>query len=266
MNPSYPLDKVRIVLSHPSHPGNIGAVARAMKTMGLESLYLVNPKIFPDKEAERRAAGAWDILNNATVCANLDEALSGTSLVAAVTARPRDLSHEVFDARQGALKLMGHARQSEVAIVFGTEMSGLTTSEVSKCHIIIHIPANPEYSSLNLASAVQVVTYELRMALPQVCSFPTSVCATAGFDEIELFYHHLEGVAISSGFLDPHKPKRLMQRIRRLFARARLEKEEVNILRGLLAACENHMRPHEPVEKVSSITSGVHKGGKLQES
>jgi tRNA/rRNA methyltransferase len=266
MNPSYPLDKVRIVLSHPTHPGNIGAVARAMKTMGLEALYLVNPKLFPDKEAERRAAGAWGILNNATVCSNLDDALSGVSFAAAVTARPRDLSHEVFDARQGALELMSHARESQVAIVFGTEMSGLTTSEVSKCHVIVHIPANPEYSSLNLASAVQVVTYELRMALPLVCSFPKSVYATAGFDEIELFYHHLERVAIRSGFLDPREPKRLMQRIRRLFSRARLEKEEVNILRGLLAACENHMRPYEPVEKVSSIPSVSHKGGKLQET
>ncbi len=105
MNPSDPLDKVRVVLSHPSHPGNIGAVARAMKTMGLDSLYLVNPKTFPDKEAERRAAGAWDILNNAKVCSNLDEALSGTVLAAAITARPRDLLAEVFDARRGALEL-----------------------------------------------------------------------------------------------------------------------------------------------------------------
>jgi tRNA/rRNA methyltransferase len=266
MNPSYPLDKVRIVLSHPSHPGNIGAVARAMKTMGLEALYLVNPKVFPDKEAERRAAGAWEILNNAIVCASLDEALGGTVLAAAVTARPRDLSHEVFDARRGALELISHARQHQVAVVFGTEMSGLTTSEVSKCHIIVHIPANPDYSSLNLASAVQVVTYELRMALPQLFSFPASACAGAGFDEIERLYHHLERVAISSGFLDPREPKRLMQRIRRLFARARLEKEEVNVLRGILSACENHMRSCEPVANSSLNTSVARKDGKLQES
>jgi tRNA/rRNA methyltransferase len=266
MNPSYPLDKVRIVLSHPSHPGNIGAVARAMKTMGLESLYLVNPKAFPDKEAERRAAGAWEILNNATVCADLDEALSGTVLSAAVTARSRDLSHEVFDARLGALELMSHARQHRVAVVFGTEMSGLTTSEVSKCHIVVHIPANPDYSSLNLASAVQVVTYELRMALPQLCSFPASACRAAGFDEIERLCHHLERVAISSGFLNPREPRRLMQRIRRLFARARLEKEEVNILRGVLSACEQRMQSCEPVAKVGLNTSAAHKDGKLQES
>jgi tRNA/rRNA methyltransferase len=258
MNPTHPLDNVRVVLSHTSHPGNIGAAARAMKTMGLNSLYLVNPKYFPDKEAERRAAGAWDVLNNAGVCADLDEALSGTVLAAAITARPRDLSHDVFDARQGAVELLGHAQQNPVALVFGTEMSGLTTLEVSKCQIVVHIPANPEYSSLNLASAVQLLAYELRMALPELRSFSSTVGMTsvaAGFDEIELLYGHLERVAISSGFLNPREPKRLMQRVRRLFARGRLEKEEVNILRGILGACEKRMntqgvissdRPAEP--------------------
>ncbi|HEX8873664.1 MAG TPA: RNA methyltransferase [Nitrosospira sp.] len=250
MNPLQPLDNVRVVLSHTSHPGNIGGAARAMKTMGLGSLYLVNPKSFPDREAERRAAGAWDILNNASICANLDRALSGTVLAAAVTARSRDLSHEVFDARQGALELVSHARQSPVALVFGTEMSGLTIQEVSKCQIIVHIPADPGYSSLNLASAVQVMAYELRMALPESGPVPaTATAATATvttgtlarFDEIELLLQHLERVAIGSGFLDPDEPKRLMQRLRRLFARARLEKEEINILRGILGACEKRM-------------------------
>jgi tRNA/rRNA methyltransferase len=162
--------------------------------------------------------------------------------------------------------LMSHARQHRVAVVFGTEMSGLTTSEVSKCHIVVHIPANPDYSSLNLASAVQVVTYELRMALPQLCSFPTSPCPAAGFDEIERLCHHLERVSISSGFLNPREPRRLMQRIRRLFARARLEKEEVNILRGVLSACEQRMQSCEPVAEVGLNTSAAHKDGKLQES
>jgi tRNA/rRNA methyltransferase len=249
MNPLHPLDKVRVVLSHTSHPGNIGAAARAMKTMGLGSLYLVNPKSFPDKEAERRAAGASDILDNAKVCGSLDEALSGTVLAAAVTARRRDLSHEVFNAREGAAELLRYGgQQSLVALVFGTEMSGLTTSEVSKCQIIMHIPANPEYSSLNLASAVQIMAYELRMALPGFGSSPTGVAATgapAGFDETELLYDHLERVAIRSGFLDPREPKRLMQRMRRLFARARLEKEELNILRGILGACEKRMQERQ---------------------
>jgi tRNA/rRNA methyltransferase len=245
MNPIHPLDKVRVVLSHTSHPGNIGAAARAMKTMGLRSLYLVNPKSFPDKEAERRAAGASDILDDAKVCASLDEALSGTILAAAMTARRRDLSHDVFNARDGADELLRHRQQGPVALVFGTEMSGLTTSEVSKCQIIVHIPANPEYSSLNLASAVQIMAYEFRMALPEFHASSPQVAATAvvaGFDETELLYDHLERVAIRSGFLDPREPKRLMQRMRRLFARARLEKEELNILRGILGACEKRMQ------------------------
>lgn len=242
MNPLYLLDKVRVVLSHPSHPGNIGATARAMKTMGLSSLYLVNPRIFPDKDAEARAAGAWDILNNASVCASLDEALSGTVLAAAITARPRDLSHEVFDARRGARELLDHAHQYPVALVFGTEMSGLTTMEVSKCQIVVHIPANPEYSSLNLASAVQVMAYELRMALPELESLSPVANIAADFNDMELLYRHLERVAISSGFLDPREPKRFMQRMRRLFARARLEKEEVNILRGMLSALEKRIQ------------------------
>ncbi len=238
MNPLCPLANVRIVLSHTSHPGNIGAAARAMKTMGLGALYLINPKSFPDKEAEARAAGAWDVLNTAKVCGSLDEALSGTVLAAAITARPRDLAHEVFDSYQGAQELCNHARQHPVALVFGTEMSGLTTLEVSKCQIIVHIPANPDYSSLNLASAVQVMAYELRMALPEIGSLPQPMGTPASFDEIELFVRHLEQSMINSGFLDPQEPKRLLQRMRRLFARARLEKEEVNILRGILSALE----------------------------
>lgn len=241
MNRSDPLDNVRIVLSHPSHPGNIGAVARAMKTMGLGSLYLVNPRIFPDKEAEVRAAGAWDILNHARVCEELDEALGGTVLAAAVTARIRDLSHEAFDARSGVHELCRYAGQGPVALVFGTEMSGLTTAEVSRCQIVVHIPANPGYSSLNLASAVQVMAYEVRMALssPLLPLPPTG--AAADFDEVERLLHHLERVAIASDFLDPGEPRRLMQRMRRLFARARLDKDEVNILRGMLNAVEKRM-------------------------
>ncbi len=238
MNPLCPLANVRIVLSHTSHSGNIGAAARAMKTMGLDALFLVNPKSFPDKEAEARAVGAWDVLNTARICTSLDEALSGTVLAAAITARPRDLSHDVFDSRQGAQELCAHARQYPVALVFGTEMSGLTTIEVSKCQIIVHIPTNPDYSSLNLASAVQVMAYELRMALPKIEHLPQSMTTPASFDEIELFLRHLEQSMIGSGFLDPQEPKRLLQRMRRLFARARLEKEEVNILRGILSALE----------------------------
>ncbi|MDV6346164.1 RNA methyltransferase [Nitrosomonas sp. Is35] len=236
MNTPCPLDNIRIVLSHTSHPGNIGAVARAMKTMGLHSLYLINPKCFPDAEADARAANAIDILQQANVCVELDKALENTVLTAAVTARPRELSHTIFDARQGAMELMQQARQQPVALLFGRENSGLTAAEVNKCQIIIHIPANPQYPSLNLASAVQVMAYELRMAITENPTRPAVSGVTANFNELELLYTHLEQLMTASGFLDPQKPKLLMQRIRRLFARARLEKEEVQILRGILTA------------------------------
>ena len=229
---------VRVILSNPSHPGNIGAVARAMKTMGLGSLYLVNPKSFPDKEAERRSAGAWDVLNSTKVCRNLNEALSGTTLAVAVTARQRNLSLDVFDPRQGAQKILSQA-DTPVALVFGAETSGLTSEEISKCQFMVHIPANPEYSSLNLASAVQVMTYELRMALPDFEEYrPSTLGELASHDEIELFYRHFENTMIHSGFLDPQNPKHLMKRIRRLYSRTSLEKKEVKILRGILTSLE----------------------------
>ncbi len=236
MNAPCPLDNIRIVLSHTSHPGNIGATARAMKAMGLSSLYLINPRLFPDREADARAVSARDILEKIKVHTELDEALENTVLVAAITARTRVLSHDVFDARQGARELLRYARQQPVALLFGAETSGLTTAEVNKCQIIIHIPTNPDFTSLNLASAVQVVAYELRMALMENEEPSVAVTSPASFNDLELFYAHLEQAMIASDFLDPQKPKLLMQRIRRLFARARLEKEEVQILRGILTA------------------------------
>jgi tRNA/rRNA methyltransferase len=236
MNAPCPLDNVRVVLSHTSHPGNIGAAARAMKTMGLSALYLINPRLFPDREADARAVSARDILDKIKVCTELDEALENTVMVAAMTARPRDLSHDVFNARQGARELLRYARQQPVALLFGAETSGLTTAEVNKCQIIIHIPANPEFTSLNLASAVQVMAYELRMALIENEEPASPIGSPVSFNDLELFYAHLEQAMIACDFLDPQKPKLLMQRIRRLFARARLEKEEVQILRGILTA------------------------------
>ncbi len=236
MNSPCPLDHIRIVLSHTSHPGNIGAAARAMKTMGLSSLYLINPESFPDREADARAVRARDILEKIKVCTELDEALDNTVLAAAMTARPRDLSPDVFDAREGARELLRYARHHPVALLFGAETSGLTTAEVSKCQMIIHIPANPEFTSLNLASAVQVMAYELRMALIEHGEPAAPAGSPANFNDLELFYAHLEQAMIASDFLDPEKPKLLMQRIRRLFSKARLEKEEVQILRGILTA------------------------------
>ncbi len=232
MNPKF--GNIRIVLSRTSHPGNIGAAARAMKTMGFSRLYLVSPKLFPHPDATARSSGAEDILQMAQVCQSLDDALRGAALVVAVTARPRDLSHEVFHPREVGDIVLDEAGRGEVALVFGTEMSGLTTEEVGKCQIIATIPANPAYSSLNLAAAVQIMTYELHMALFEPEKTGGALLDLATFEEIENFYQHFESTLVKIGFLDPQEPKRLMQRMRRLFARSRLEKTEVNILRGIL--------------------------------
>jgi tRNA/rRNA methyltransferase len=248
MMPS-PLNNIRIVLSHTSHAGNIGAAARAMKTMGLAALYLVNPRSFPDKEAHIRAVSARDLLAQARICGSLDEALHGTVLAAALTTRSRKLAHDLYDARSGAGILFEHARHHPVALVFGTETAGLTSAEVSKCQLQIAIPANPDYPSLNLASAVQVMAYELRMAMSDSTPPAQILDLPATLDEIELFHQHLETVMIKTAFLNPQQPGKLMQRIRRLFSRARLEKEEINILRGILTAMEKRLREIPPRER-----------------
>ena len=212
-----------------------------MKTMGLSRLHLVSPRFFPHNEATARASGAEDILDNAVVCETLDDALRGTVLAVAVTARKRDLSHEVYLPRETAEIVLEEAQGGDVALVFGTEMSGLTTEEIGKCRIISTIPANPDYSSLNLASAVQIMAYELWTAHPlEKPSGKLPELATS--EEIEHFYRHLEETMVKIGFLDPAEPKRLMQRMRRLFARSRLEKTEVNILRGILRGLSEHDR------------------------
>ncbi|HEY9381352.1 MAG TPA: RNA methyltransferase [Burkholderiales bacterium] len=237
------LAHVRVVLSHTTHPGNIGAAARAMKTMGLTRLYLINPKHFPDPQADAMASGAGDVLANAQVCTSLDEALAGTQLAIAVTARRRDLSHIASDARDAAQLLVAEATVHETALVFGTEMSGLSNEEVLKCQRLAHIPAHPGYSSLNLAAAVQVCAYEVRMAALGAPVIDNARFEPAAFEDIERFYAHLQHSLTDSGFLDPANPKRLMERLRRLYGRARLEKEEVNILRGILTAWDqNHRR------------------------
>lgn len=224
-----------MVLSHTSHPGNIGAAARAMKTMGLSELYLVRPRRFPDPAADAMASGATDVLAGAVVCAGMDEALRGTVMAVGLTARRRDLSHGMRPLREAAPDILARAGEGPVALVFGTEMSGLSNAELESCQQLVTIPVNPEYGSLNLAAAVQVVAYELRTsALPpgsEADGFPL-----ATFEEVDGFYRHLEQTLVDIGFLDPVHPKRLMTRLRRLFSRARLEKEEVNILRGVLKA------------------------------
>ena len=245
--PPLPVDKrlarVRIVLSHTSHPGNIGAVARAMKTMGLSRLTLVNPKSFPDAEALARAVGADDILECAAVCSTLDEALSGTVFAFAISARQRNLGPQPMPARAAAPEVLALAAGGEVALVFGNETAGLSNAEVQRCQRTVFIPANPEYTSLNLGSAVQLLCYELRLAAfdgqpPVLTKTVPFVSPRATHDDIERFYAHLERVMIDTGFLDPQQPKRLMPKLRRLFGRSELERDEINILRGILDAVE----------------------------
>jgi len=234
------LDRVRVVLSHTSHPGNIGAAARAMKTMGLSRLYLVNPKFFPHPDAQALATGAAGMLDNAVVTDSLDAALADTVMAVAVTARHRNLSHEVVTCRQACEKVVQETTHGDVALVFGTERSGLTIDEVGKCQLIATIPADDSYASLNLAQAVQVFAYELRMAMAITHETrPETTIELAEHADVERFYEHLEQVLYQTEFLNPDQPNRLMQRLRRLFARARLEKDEVSILRGILRAMQD---------------------------
>ena len=228
------LDRIRVVLSHPSHPGNIGAAARAMKTMGLSHLVLVNPKAFPDAQADAMAAGATDLLVQAEVVTSLAEALSGTVLAMAMTARRRELAVPALWARDGAAELVAMAATGDVALVFGNETSGLSNDELAMCRRWAMIPVNAEFSSLNLAAAVQVMCYELRLAALDPGAPPAPENPPASFEEIRRFHEHLEAAVTQSGFLDPAHPKRLMPRLRRLFDRIRLERDEVSLLRGML--------------------------------
>lgn len=238
MNGLAALDRIRIVLSHPSHPGNIGGTARAMKTMGLSRLVLVNPAAFPDPVAQARASGADDILAGAQVVDSLQAALTGTVFAAALTARRRELSLPVADARSAVAQTVAWTGQGDVALVFGNETSGLSNEEVSLCQLPVTVPTNPAFSSLNLAAAVQILCYELRLAAGAGLRAPVSETSAATFDEVERLYAHLEEMMVRVEFLDPDNPRRLMPRLRRLFGRARLEREEVAILRGFLTAID----------------------------
>lgn len=236
------LSSIRIVLVATSHPGNIGSTARAMKTMGLNSLYLVRPKSFPDYKAKEMAAGADDVLEHAVVTSTLEEALTGCQLILATSARPRGLSLPGLIPSSSADLVCGQADNTQVALVFGREHAGLTNEELLKCHYHIHIPSNPEFSSLNLAQAVQIIAYEMRMKLlsPKAeVSMREDEHATV--DEIEQFYEHLKEVFIEIKFLKTANPRRLMQRVRRLFNRVNLEKMEVSILRGMLSQVQKSL-------------------------
>jgi tRNA/rRNA methyltransferase len=240
-DPSPPIDaaahaaRVRVVLSHTSHPGNIGATARAMMTMGLARLVLVAPKRFPDAEATARASGATAILESAAVVGTLDAALAGCSCAIGLSARPREFAGRVMNVRDAAqFAVSPAAGEGDVALVFGTEMSGLSNDELARCTLVATIPANPAYASLNLAAAVQVAVYEWRMACAGGAVWRAPRFAPATQDAIEGLHAHATRTLAAIGFLDPRRPRRLMPRLRRLFARAGLEHEEINILRGIL--------------------------------
>ena len=232
-HPKTMLQNIRIVLVETSHTGNMGSVARAMKTMGLTNLWLVNPLVKPDSQAIALAAGASDVIGNAQIVDTLDEALAGCSLVVGTSARS--------DPRECGLKSVSEAEQAPVALVFGRERVGLTNDELQKCHYHVAIAANPEYSSLNLAMAVQVIAYEVRMAwlaTQEQQVEPKEETAYPLVDDLERFYGHLEQTLLSTGFIREGHPGQVMNKLRRLFTRARPESQELNILRGILASIE----------------------------
>jgi len=205
-----------------------------MKTMGLHHLYLINPRLFPDPQADAMAAGADDVLRDAVVCSSVDEALQGVVFTVAMTARLRDISIEVKTPREAMPLVLQQAAMQPVALLFGTEMSGLTNEEMGKAQVLVNIPTNPDFSSLNLAAAVQVMSYELSVAAQSFQQVVPEI-RPATHEQVEGFFTHLEKVLFEIGFFTTQNPVRLMQRLRRLYARARLESEEVNILRGILS-------------------------------
>lgn len=239
------LQNIRIVLVETSHTGNMGSVARAMKTMGLTNLWLVNPLVKPDSQAIALAAGASDVIGNAQIVDTLDEALAGCSLVVGTSARSRTLPWPMLDPRECGLKSVAEGEHAPVALVFGRERVGLTNDELQKCHYHVAIAANPEYSSLNLAMAVQVIAYEVRMAwlaaeeakgenkaeVVEETPYPL-------VDDLERFYGHLEQTLLMTGFIREGHPGQVMNKLRRMFTRARPESQELNILRGILASID----------------------------
>lgn len=232
-------NQILIVLVEPSHPGNIGAAARAAKTMGIENLVLVNPKSFPDKQAIVRATGALDVLDRTVVCDSLRKAISKCTFVVGTSSRERGLSCPEIKPRELGKRVWLEIKHGSVAIVFGRESSGLSNEEMDLCHYTTTIPTSWEFSSLNIASAVQVICYEIFMAklehAPIVAEDQAELATSA---ELEYFFEHLQKVLLQIEFLDPKQPKLLMRRLRHLYSRSRLTQVEVNILRGILSSTQ----------------------------
>jgi TrmH family RNA methyltransferase len=231
---------VRIVLVDTSHPGNIGATARAMKTMGLFDLALVRPKHFPSDEATARAAGANDVLVGARVHEDLAAAIADCGWVVGASARLRTITVPIVDPREAAAEVWRRLGENRVAVLMGPEQSGLTNDDLARCQQLVHIPTNPEFSSLNLAMAVQVLCYELRMAAPNraPAEGPVSDSRLATAAELEHLHEHLERLLTESEFLHPAHQKQVKLKLRRIFHKATLEYNELNILRGALTSLD----------------------------
>lgn len=237
------LNNFRIVMIGTSHPGNIGSAARAMKTMGLSQLYLVEPEAFPHPKALEMASNAADILEQAKVVTSLDQAIGDCALVVGTSARMRKIPWPLLTPREMISKLKQEAPEHQVAILFGREHSGLTNEELQRCHFHIQIPANPDYSSLNIASAIQVIAYELRVGSLEAEQAPAEWdYRPANAEELEKFFEHLQTLLVASDFLKPSAPRQLMTRLRRLFLRARPDVMEMNILRGMLTAFQKYLK------------------------
>lgn len=245
------LKNIRVVLIQTSHPGNIGSAARAMKTMGLSDLCLVSPKSFPDDVANTMASNAEDLLESAIVVDSLQDAIGDCHLVIGSSARhERSLSWDVFDPRRCgevvADVILQKGRQGKVALVFGRERTGLTNEELALCHHLVHIPTNPDYSSLNVASAVQILAYECRVGLlSNIALNKKQLDETVNHskdeeivtsNDMQGYYDQLEKLMIESQFLDPNEPRFLMTRLRRLYGRISISRSELNILRGMLSS------------------------------
>jgi TrmH family RNA methyltransferase len=235
---------IRIVLLDTQHPGNIGAAARAMKNMGLRELYLVRPKFFPNADATARASGADDVLDMAQVFDALEDAIADCGLVVGTSARQRHLPWDLVEPRECAARIAQDSRTGHVAIVFGSERFGLTNAELARCNLCVTIPTSAEYSSLNIAMAVQVIAYELWMAVrPGVPEPAPREVPLATGEEMLRLYDHIEQVLEQIDFQDRTGGGQLMARIRRLFNRAQLDQNEMNILRGILTAVQARRRP-----------------------
>lgn len=240
------LDNIKIVLVETSHTGNMGSAARAMKTMGLTNLCLVNPIIKPDSQSISLAAGASDIIKNAHICSSLTQAIADCNLVIGTSARSRSLQWPNLTPKVCADKIVQQALNSKVALVFGRERVGLTNDELQKCDYHVSIPANPDYSSLNLAMSVQVLCYEIRMSMLNTQDLTSNSIEAAEVDfptnaDIERFYQHLQQTLLKTGFINANHPGQVMGRLRRLFTRAHVEQQELNILRGILTSIDKKL-------------------------